>query len=198
MIETRRHTGRGIEIGQPHRDNAAGLPVACYAVTSYASRYGVTGSPAGSMSMSNAERQRMYRQRHLTDVNSSGARLNLIVDLRGKTRLERLARCYGVTLREVILLVADEAETALLDTLSADQRVAYYAGKLALRRNSDEPPSGDGKGNDDPLRRNADDRDQRIIRMFAEGTSKRAIAREIGCSDGTVRNVILRHQVDAG
>jgi len=134
MIETRRHTGRGIEIGQPHRDNAAGLPVAC----------------------------------------------------------------YGVTLREVILLVADEAETALLDTLSADQRVAYYAGKLALRRNSDEPPSGDGKGNDDPLRRNADDRDQRIIRMFAEGTSKRAIAREIGCSDGTVRNVILRHQVDAG
>ncbi|AGA90544.1 hypothetical protein Thimo_1772 [Thioflavicoccus mobilis 8321] len=140
------------------------------------------------MGMSNAERQRRYRQRQLTDVDSNGARLNLIVDLRAKIRLERLARCYGVTLREVILLVADEAETALLDTLSADQRVAYYAGKLALRRDGHQADDGD----DEPLRRNAEDRDTRIVTMYQAGETKRGIARALDISDGTVRNVLKR------
>ncbi len=163
------------------------------------------------MGMSNAERQRQYRQRHLTDANSNGARLNVIVDLRAKTRLERLARCYGVTLREVILLVADEAETALLDTLSADQKAAYYAGELSLRRNghqaddgdeeplrrnSEELPSGDGEGNDEPLRRNAEDRDTRIVTMYQAGETKRGIARALGCSDGTVRHVLKQMRED--
>lgn len=149
------------------------------------------------MGMTNAERQRQYRQRHLTDVGGKGARLNLIVDTKAKRMLERLSACYGVTLREALALALDRTEVALLDTLPADQRNAYYDGKLSLRRNGDEAPSDGGKSTDEPLRRNDDgadeDRDSRIIRLFTEGTSKRAIARELGISDGTVRNVLKRY-----
>ena len=55
--------------------------------------------------------------------------------------LERLSRCYGVTLRETIGLALDRAEVALLDALSAEQRRDYYNGKLSLRRN--ETPQDD-------------------------------------------------------
>jgi predicted glycoside hydrolase/deacetylase ChbG (UPF0249 family) len=113
-------------------------------------------------------------------VGGKGARLNLVVNIEVKAALERLAACYGVTLREAVRLAADQAETALLDSLSADQRAAYYRGELALQRN----------GNDAG-------RDQTIIRLFEAGKSKRGIARVVGCSDGTVRNVLRRHQVDA-
>ena len=37
------------------------------------------------------------------------------------------------------------------------------------------------------------DRDQRIVRAAAEGTSQREIARQVGCSPTTVRNVLARH-----
>lgn len=151
------------------------------------------------MGMSNAERQRQYRQRHLNDAGGEGARLNLVVDTEAKAMLERLSSCYGVTLREALALALDRTETAVLDTLPADQRRAYYAGKLALRRNDEATSNGSNasKGTDEPLRRNGNaahqDRDARIIRLFTEGTSKRAIARELGISDGTVRNVLKRH-----
>ncbi len=148
------------------------------------------------MGMSNAERQRQYRQRHLNDVGGKGARLNLVVDIEAKAMLERLSTCYGVTLREALALALDRTEDALLDTLPADQRRAYYDGRLSLRRKR-EATSNASKGIDEPLRRNSEDpdqgRDARIIRLFTEGTSKRAIARELGISDGTVRNVLKRH-----
>jgi hypothetical protein len=139
--------------------------------------------------------------------------------------LERLSSRYGVTLREAVSLALDQKETALLDTLSADQRRAYYAGELSLRRNDDgeqddhadrhgqadvdqgqadkalqrngepgtvEVTGDDGRQDDVPLRRNRGERDQRIMVMYRTGMSKRAIARALGISDGTVRNV-LKH-----
>lgn len=149
------------------------------------------------MGMTNAERQRQYRQRHLNDVGGKGARLNLVVDSQAKAMLERLSTCYGVTLREALALALHRTEGALLDTLSRPERGAYWTGNLSLRRNDDEAPSDDGKGANEPLRRNGNaadqDRDTHIIRLFSEGTSKRAIARELGISDGTVRNVLKRH-----
>jgi len=183
------------------------------------------------MGMSNAERQRQYRQRHLTDVGGKGARLNLVVDIEAKAMLERLAACYGVTLREAVRLSADQAEETLLANLSADQRATYYRGELSLRRNGDgqaddagrrgqvevDQAQQDDAADDDGHQADDDadhqghagdhaqvevdqgqqsdagtDRDARIIRLFTEGTSKRAIARKLGISDGTVRNVLKR------
>lgn len=161
------------------------------------------------MGMSNAERQRQYRQRQRTEGNT---RLNIAIGAATKHMLERLATCYGVTLRDALALALDHTEGALLDTLSRPERDAYWTGKLALRRNggegTDEPLRHNGEpvmvetsSANGPLRRNGNaadqGRDARIIRLFTEGTSKRAIARELGIADGTVRNVLKRHQAHA-
>lgn len=47
------------------------------------------------MAKSNAERQAVYRARHLKDEGGTGERLNLVIDLHAKRALERLAVCYG-------------------------------------------------------------------------------------------------------
>ncbi len=91
------------------------------------------------MGMSGAERQRRYRQRH----QSNGGRLNLAIDAHAKVVLQRLATCYGVTLREALEQALDQMEIRLLDALDAGERRRYYAGELALRRNGDDedPPA---------------------------------------------------------
>jgi DNA-binding CsgD family transcriptional regulator len=48
-----------------------------------------------------------------------------------------------------------------------------------------------------PAPADVSDRDQTIIRMVEAGESYRGIARKLGISDGTVRNVIKRHQHQA-
>ncbi len=59
------------------------------------------------MALSNADRQRAYRQRHLAGVEGTRARLNMIVEQDAVLALRRLAAHKGQsqadTLRELIL-----------------------------------------------------------------------------------------------
>ncbi len=75
---------------------------------------------------SNAERQAAYRQRHLYDVDGQGERINMVVSVQAKAQLERLARHYGVTQREVIERVLADAERKVVDGLNGGDERAYY------------------------------------------------------------------------
>ena len=75
---------------------------------------------------SNAERQAAYRQRHLRDVDGRGERINMVVTVHAKAQLERLARHYGATQREVLARVLADAEGKVVDRLSRGEEKAYY------------------------------------------------------------------------
>ena len=75
---------------------------------------------------SNAERQAAYRQRHLNDVEGQGERINMVVTVQAKAQLERLARHYGVTKRELLVRVLAEAERKLVDRLGRAAEKSYY------------------------------------------------------------------------
>ena len=74
------------------------------------------------MGKSGAQRQAEYRQRHLKGETGTLERLNLLVQISAKRRLERLAYCYGVTQRAMLEKLFAEAERAMLDSLA--QRAA--------------------------------------------------------------------------
>lgn len=75
---------------------------------------------------SNSERQAAYRQRHLHDVEGQGERINMVVTVQAKAQLERLARHYGVTQREVLARVLADAERKVVDRLNRGDERAYY------------------------------------------------------------------------
>ena len=75
---------------------------------------------------SNAERQTAYRQRHLHDVEGQGERINMVVTVQAKAQLERLARHYGVTQREILARVLADTERKVVDGLSRGEERAYY------------------------------------------------------------------------
>lgn len=79
------------------------------------------------MAKSNAERQAEYRRRHLHDPEGSLERLNILVPLQTKRKLERLAaRLRGRTQRETLERVLAEAEHKVLDALPTETHTAYY------------------------------------------------------------------------
>ena len=78
------------------------------------------------MAKTNAERQAAYRERHLKDEQGMGERLNMVVDMKTKLALKRLAIRYGVTQRDVLEGLIDDAEDALLKELSATEQSEYY------------------------------------------------------------------------
>ena len=82
------------------------------------------------MAKSNAERQAEYRARQRED----GARqvLSTVVPFRTKNALTRLAACYGVTQREMLERIVEEAERRLLDRVGNRHADAYYDQKLRL------------------------------------------------------------------
>lgn len=75
------------------------------------------------MAMTNAERQAAYRERHMSQTGGkhTASRINAVVSLDAAVNLDMLARCYGVTKREVL-------ECALA---SAAHRAEKAAGKSA-------------------------------------------------------------------
>ncbi len=75
---------------------------------------------------SNAARQAAYRQRHLHDVDRQGERINMVVTVQAKAQLERLARHYGVTQREVLARVLADAERKVVDGLRRGDERSYY------------------------------------------------------------------------
>jgi hypothetical protein len=78
------------------------------------------------MAMTNAERQRRYRQKHLKDEAGGKERLNLMLDFRAKLTLDRLTKRYAVTQAELIERLLREEQDRLLDTLDAEEQTAYY------------------------------------------------------------------------
>lgn len=50
----------------------------------------------------NAARQAAYRERHLHDVEGQGVRINTVVSIKAKLALERMAKCYGATQRQML------------------------------------------------------------------------------------------------
>lgn len=76
------------------------------------------------MGMTSAERQRAYRQRHLKD--GIRERINLVVSVSTKRKLERLARHYGVTQVAMLERLLAQAEREVVDVL--EHQAAYYDG----------------------------------------------------------------------
>ena len=90
------------------------------------------------MRKSNAQRQRAYRDRHLTltdDPDDMRERINQMVSLPAKNALKRLASYYGVTQRAILESAIANAERTLLDTLPGEHQNHYYDMKIALRSN---------------------------------------------------------------
>jgi hypothetical protein len=68
---------------------------------------------------SNAARQTAYRQRHRSDIDGQAERLDMVVTVQAKAKLERLARHYGVTQRELFIHVLTEVERLAVDSLNS-------------------------------------------------------------------------------
>jgi hypothetical protein len=77
--------------------------------------------------MTNAQRQAVYRKRHLQDVDGQGEHLNMVVPIHAKAQLMRLAAHYGVTQREPLARVLVEAESIVLEGLSPASEKACFA-----------------------------------------------------------------------
>ncbi len=75
---------------------------------------------------SNAERQAAYRRRHLHGVDRQGERINMVVTVQAKAQLERLARHFGETQREVLARVLADAERKVVDRLSRGDERTYF------------------------------------------------------------------------
>ena len=83
------------------------------------------------MAKSNAERQAEYRARRRAEGESQ--LLSTAVSFRTKNSLVRLAACHGVTQREMLERIVEEAEKKLLDRVGNRHADAYYDQKLRLQ-----------------------------------------------------------------
>jgi hypothetical protein len=88
------------------------------------------------MSSKNAERQAKYRETHLKSEDGTQSRLNMVIDMHAKLKLERLAVYYAVTQKEVLERILSQAEAAVTDDMHGDQANLYF-DKNPLLRNED-------------------------------------------------------------
>ncbi len=103
--------------------------------------------------MSNAERQRKYRQRHLKEPDGEPlVRLNLLASANAKAHLERLSSCYAVTLRAALERAIHDASDKVMAGLSGEDKKRYL--DRTLRRNEPSPPLQSNATNETPLHRN--------------------------------------------
>ena len=77
----------------------------------------------------NAKRQAEYRQRRLKE--GSDQRLNVILDLHAKLALERMAKHYCVTNKNVLERLLLAAQSQLIEQMDAQQQSNYYDGKIS-------------------------------------------------------------------
>jgi len=82
------------------------------------------------MAKSNAERQAEYRARRLTEGGSQV--ISAVVSFRTKNALARLAACHGITQRQMLEQIVEDAERRLLDRVGNRHADAYYDRKLRL------------------------------------------------------------------
>jgi hypothetical protein len=79
------------------------------------------------MTLSNAERQARYRERHLKSIDGEKVRLSLFVDLYARIRLERIARHQGCTVTSLIEKWAAQTEHRIINRMTPKEEHAYYA-----------------------------------------------------------------------
>jgi hypothetical protein len=87
------------------------------------------------MAMTNTERQRHYRQRHL---KAESERLSIILSLPAKRALERLASFHGTSQRETLERLTLDAKAHVTSGLTPEQQDRYHDKALkaeALPRN---------------------------------------------------------------
>jgi hypothetical protein len=68
----------------------------------------------------NAKRQAEYRKRHIKE--GSDQRLNVILGLDAKLALERMAKHYGVTNKNVLERLLLEAQSQLIEQMDGQQQ----------------------------------------------------------------------------
>jgi hypothetical protein len=79
--------------------------------------------------LSQAEKQRRYRERHLGD-NGEKQRIQYVVSLRTKLKLKRLAHYYGCSVTTLIENLAADAEEAIVRQIASRDIGDYYSDKL--------------------------------------------------------------------
>ena len=77
-----------------------------------------------SLKKANAKRQSEYRKRHIKD--GSDQRLNVILDLQAKLALERMAKHYGVSNKELLERVLLETQSQLMADMDGEQQTRYF------------------------------------------------------------------------
>jgi predicted DNA-binding ribbon-helix-helix protein len=92
--------------------------------------YTVTDESAGvrSMPLTNAEKQRAYRERHL-GIRGGKTRIQLILSTSTRAQLERLARRKGYTVTALIEELVASAERRVTAKLSGKALKGYYGGE---------------------------------------------------------------------
>jgi hypothetical protein len=75
------------------------------------------------MAISNAERQRLFRERHLDEGGKLV--LHLIVDAKTMMQLKRLARWHATTVTAIVEELAAKADSDIRNELSDGERRAY-------------------------------------------------------------------------
>jgi len=75
----------------------------------------------------NAARQAAYRRRHLENADTlDSARLNIVLPVSAKRGLERMARHYAVTQREILIRLIAEAEKEATESMPNGELKIYY------------------------------------------------------------------------
>ena len=81
------------------------------------------------MALSNAERQKIYRQRHLGRKSETSDKrfLRLVLDVNTRNKLTRIAKHRGVSVVKLIAAWADNAEDRILAKATTAEERKYYA-----------------------------------------------------------------------
>jgi hypothetical protein len=79
------------------------------------------------MPLTNAEKQRAYRERHL-GTDGEKARIQLFLSASAKAQLDRLARHKGYTVTAMVEELAAQAEQRIVNRLTGKAFKEYYDG----------------------------------------------------------------------
>ena len=79
------------------------------------------------MAMTNAEKQRVYRERHL-GFNGEKSRMQLVLSVRARFRLERVARHKGYSVTALVEELAAQVEQRIINRMTPKQQQEYFDG----------------------------------------------------------------------
>jgi hypothetical protein len=77
------------------------------------------------MAMTNAEKQRAYRERHL-GFSGEKSRMQLVLNVHAKFQLERVARHRGYSVTALVEELAEQVEQRIIDEMTLKQRREYF------------------------------------------------------------------------